>query len=123
MSRFKVNDVVRLENGVDFAITKILDEGHWLGVIPSDITGTQRKIGLRRHHPIKVGEIADCEAFKAIERRQLSNRRIVRAVRADKVCRELRHALSEPAQADWNKVSTLLAEWLKVAGRDKYVRP
>lgn len=52
-----------------------------------------------------------------------SKRRQQRLERADKVCRELRFALSDPNAADWNKVLKLLLSWMRVSGKDKYERP
>lgn len=55
--------------------------------------------------------------------KSLSKRRMKRLERADKVCRELRHALCNPWESNWNKVMTLLLAWMRVAGKDKYERP
>lgn len=56
-------------------------------------------------------------------RPEISKRRRKRLERADKVCRELRHALAHPMEADWKKVMDLLLSWMAVAGNDKYERP
>lgn len=53
----------------------------------------------------------------------ISKRHQKRLERADKVCRELRHAISCPWEADWNKVMKLLFSWMRLAGKDKYERP
>jgi hypothetical protein len=54
---------------------------------------------------------------------QMSRRRMKRLERADVVCRELRHAIAHPSEADWRKVNDLLLYWMRVAGKDKYDRP
>lgn len=46
----------------------------------------------------------------------------VRLERAENVCRELRHAITEPKSADWHKVGDLLLKWLRVGPASKYER-
>ena len=53
----------------------------------------------------------------------ISKRRQKRFERADKVCRELRHAIAHPSEADWQKVHKLLLSWMRVSGKDCYKRP
>lgn len=48
----------------------------------------------------------------------------IRAIRAEIVCRELRHAIANPPQADWNQIVNYLIAWMEVAPKKvKYTRP
>ncbi len=52
------------------------------------------------------------------------SRTTLRNERAELVCRELRYQIGgRAADMDLNKVSTLLINWMKVAKKNKYIRP
>jgi hypothetical protein len=53
---------------------------------------------------------------------RMSKRRLERLLRADKLCREFRWWVGLP-RADWGNMFEHLFSWMRVSGKDKYVRP
>ncbi len=54
---------------------------------------------------------------------QMSKREALRNKLANNICREVRFQLSSHSNQDLNTLMKHLLKWMKVAKKDKYVRP